>query len=204
MSHKPVIVRRRQEHRRRPSGAAVLVAPGDAAQIDDVEQKRPDVDIPAGGGRGHLPDEHRLGRPGRTPDHGRLAGLDEEGEHLGELARAQRVVGGDGLGQASWARSGSGGDAARATSLRAPGPSPRKLLRPFPRRFAEHCGSRLLCRAREPPRRRRRAWIRRRLPSRPSRLRRRRPADKGMPVSFRKRNWRVGDSVWPMRRSSAA
>ena len=93
------IVRRRQEDRRRPARAVGAVAPRDAAQVHGVEQERPDVDIPAVGGRRDLPGDHRLGRPGRSPDHGRLAGLDQEGEHLGELARAQRVVGGDGLGK---------------------------------------------------------------------------------------------------------
>ena len=93
------IVRRRQEDRRRPARAVGAVAPGDAPQIDGVEEERPDVDIPAVGGRGDLPGDHRFGRPGWSPDHGRLAGLDQEGEDLGELARAQRVVGGDGLGK---------------------------------------------------------------------------------------------------------
>ena len=36
---------RRQEHRRRPAGAVGGVAPGNAAQVHGVEQKRPDVDI---------------------------------------------------------------------------------------------------------------------------------------------------------------
>ena len=39
------VVGRRQEHRRRPAGAVGGVTPGDAAQIDGVEQERPDVDI---------------------------------------------------------------------------------------------------------------------------------------------------------------
>ena len=103
------IVRRRQEHRRRAARAVSAVAPRDAPQIDRVQQERPDVDVPAVGGRGDLPGDHRLGRSGRPPHHGRLSGLDEQGE----LARAQRVVGGDGLGNGhghapAWRKDGAG------------------------------------------------------------------------------------------------
>ncbi len=78
------IVRWRQEDRRRPARAVGAVAPRDAAQVHGVEQERADVDILAVGGGRDLPGDHRLGRPGWPPDHGRLAGLDQEGE----LARA--------------------------------------------------------------------------------------------------------------------
>ena len=57
----------RQEGRRRPAGAAVRVAPGDAAQVDGVEQQRAHVDIAARGpGRGLL-GERALGRSPERP-----------------------------------------------------------------------------------------------------------------------------------------
>ena len=63
------IVGRRQEHRRRPAGAVGGVAPGDAAQIDGVEQERPDVDDPVGPQapptRGPPPAAPRARRPAR-------------------------------------------------------------------------------------------------------------------------------------------
>ncbi len=86
------VVRRRKEGRGRPAGAVGAVAPRDAPQVDGVEQERPDVDVLAVGGGGNLPRDHRLGRPGRAPDNAGLAGLDQEREDRGELARAQRVV----------------------------------------------------------------------------------------------------------------
>ena len=74
------------------------VAPRDAAQVDGVEQERADVDIPAAGIGGDLLGDHRFGGAGRSPYQRRLAGLDQEREGGGELAGAQRVVGGDGVG----------------------------------------------------------------------------------------------------------
>ena len=68
------------------------VAPGDAAQVHGVEQQRPHVDVLAVRGRGDLLGDLAFGGPGRSPDNGRLAGLDQEGERLGEIARAERVV----------------------------------------------------------------------------------------------------------------
>ena len=116
------IVRGRQEGRRRPAGAAVRVAPRDAAQVDGVEQQRPDVDILAAGIGGDLLGDHRFCSAGRSPYQGRLAGLDQECEGGGEFARAQRVVGGDGVGVGhrrapEWLDGGAG-------TLRAPGLRP--------------------------------------------------------------------------------
>ena len=98
MSQRPGIVGGRQEGRRRPAGAVGAVAPRDAAQVHGVEEERPDVDIPAAGVGGDLLGDGALGAARSSPqDHG-LAGLDQEREGGGELARAQRVVGGDGVG----------------------------------------------------------------------------------------------------------
>ena len=117
--------RGRQEYRRRPAGAAVFVAPGDAPQIDRIEQQRADVDVVIAVVAGDLPGDHRFRRAGRPPDQRGLAGLDQGGEHLGELARAQRVVGGDGVGKRhghapEWQGGGADG------SLRAPGLHPAR------------------------------------------------------------------------------
>ena len=87
-----------QEGRGRPAGAAVAVAPGNAAQVDGIEQKRAHIDVLAVRGGGDLLGDLTLGRAGRPPYHAGLAGLDEESEGLGELAGAERVVGGDGVG----------------------------------------------------------------------------------------------------------
>ena len=103
------VVGRRQEHRRRPAGAVGGVAPGDAAQIDGVEQERPDVDIFAAAVCRDLLRDHRFGAAGRPPDHGRLAGFDQEGEGRGELARAERVVRGNGCGLGHGQDSGMAG-----------------------------------------------------------------------------------------------
>ena len=81
------VVGRRQEHRWRPAGAVGGVTPGDAAQIDGIEQERPDVHIFAAAVRRDLLGDHRFGAAGRSPDHGRLTGFDEKGEGRGELAR---------------------------------------------------------------------------------------------------------------------
>ena len=93
-----LLIRRRKEGRRRPAGAVGAVAPGDAAQVHGVEKQRPDVDIFAAGIGGHLLGDSGLGAPGRPPNDGRLAGLNEQGQGPGELARAERVIGGDGVG----------------------------------------------------------------------------------------------------------
>ena len=116
------IVRGRQESRRRPAGAVGAVAPRDAAKVDGVEEQRPDVDIPAAGIGGDLLGNGALGGAGRSPYQGRLAGLDQKCEGRGEFARAQRVVGGDGVGighgrAPEWLDGGAG-------TLRAPGLRP--------------------------------------------------------------------------------
>ena len=127
------VVRRRKKGRRRPAGAIGAVAPGDAAQVHGVEQERADVDILAVRVGRDLLGDHRFGGSGRSPDHTGLAGLDEERERAGKLARAQRVVGGDGVGMGH-GRAPDGGKSAQMPSpdIR---PSPRRLLRLRSRRF---------------------------------------------------------------------
>ena len=93
-----VRVRGRQESRRRPAGAVGAVAPRDAAQIDRVQQQGADIDILAAGLRRDLLGDLTLGAPWSTPDHHRLAGFDQQRQGAGEFARAQRVIGGDGVG----------------------------------------------------------------------------------------------------------
>ena len=89
------VVGRRQELGRGPARAVVLVAPGDAAQVDGIEEKGADVDIlAAGGGRDGVGDVG-LADSGLAPDHAGLAGIDQERERIGEFAGLQRVVGGD-------------------------------------------------------------------------------------------------------------
>ena len=88
----------RQEGRGRPAGAVVAVAPGDAAQIDGVEHERADVDVVVAVLARHPLCDLALAASGRAPDdHGLLAAR-EQAERFGELARAQCVVGGDGVG----------------------------------------------------------------------------------------------------------
>ena len=96
------IIRRRQEGGRRPAGAVGAVAPGDAAQVDGIEQQRADVDIFAAGGGRDLLGDVRFGTAGWAPDDHWLSGLDQQRQGLGKLARAQRVVGGDGIGVGHW------------------------------------------------------------------------------------------------------
>ena len=93
-----VRVRGRQESRRRPAGAVGAVAPRDAAQIDRVQQQGADIDILAAGLRRDLLGDLTLGAPWGAPDHHRLAGFDQQRQGAGEFARAQRVIGGDGIG----------------------------------------------------------------------------------------------------------
>ena len=88
----------RQEGRRRPLRAAGAVSPGDAAQVDGIEQERTDVDVFAAQVCCHLLRNLALRTSRRPPHHGGLASLDQEGERAGELAGAERVVGGDGVG----------------------------------------------------------------------------------------------------------
>ena len=88
----------RQEGRRGPAGAAVRVAPGDAAQIDRVEQQRAHVKIVAPRFGGDLLGERALGAARSAPQDRGLAGLDQQRQGRRELARAQRVVGGNGVG----------------------------------------------------------------------------------------------------------
>ena len=125
------VVRWRQEHRRRPAGAVGGVAPGDAAQIDRVEQERPDVDIFAAAVCRDLLRDHRLCRAGRPPDHSRLTGFDEKGEGRGELARAERVVRGNGCGL------GHGQDSGMAGRRRGHPPGARPSDPPEP--CSTHC-----------------------------------------------------------------
>ena len=61
------VVGRWQEGRRRPAGAVGAVAPGDAPEVHGIEQQRPDVDVAAAGGRGHLLGDLALRRPGWAP-----------------------------------------------------------------------------------------------------------------------------------------
>ena len=85
-------------------------APGDSAQVDGIEREGADVDVGAGRVGGDLLREGALGAAGRAPEDRGLAGLDEQRERRGELARAQGVVGGDrvGHGQApGWRKSGA-------------------------------------------------------------------------------------------------
>ena len=93
-----VRVRRRQEGRRCPACAVGAVAPRDAAQIDRIQQQGADIDILAAGLRRDLLGDLTFGAPWATPDHHRLAGFDQQRQGAGEFARAQRVVGGDGIG----------------------------------------------------------------------------------------------------------
>ena len=93
-----VRIRRRQKGRRRPAGAVGAVTPRDAAQIDRVQQQGADIDILAAGLRRDLLGDLTFGAPWRTPYNHRLAGLDQQRQGAGEFARAQRVVGGDGIG----------------------------------------------------------------------------------------------------------
>ena len=116
------IVRGRQEGRRRPAGPVGAVAPRDAAEIDGVEQERPDVDILAAGIGGDLLGNGALGGAGRSPYQSWLTGLDQKCEGGGKFAGAQRVVGGDGVGVGhrrapEWLDGGAG-------TLRAPGLRP--------------------------------------------------------------------------------
>ena len=122
MSPAAGIVGGRQEGRAAPAGPVGAVAPRNAAQVDGVEQERPDVDILAAGIGGDLLGDHRFCSAGRSPYQGRLAGLDEKCEGGGEFAGAQRVVGGDGVGVGhgrapEWLDGGAG-------TLRAPGLQP--------------------------------------------------------------------------------
>ncbi len=106
------VVRRRQKGRRRPARAVGRIAPGDAAEIDGIEQERADVDVAASRFRRDLLGDLRLGGAGRAPDDAGLTRLDQEGEHGRELARAQRVVRGDGDGLGH-RRAPSGGETER-------------------------------------------------------------------------------------------
>ena len=125
---------RRQEHRRRPAGAVGGVAPGDAAQVHGVEQECPDVDIFAATVCRDLLRDHRFCRAGRPPDHSRLAGLDQEGEGRGELARAERVVRGNGCGL------GHGQDSGMAGRRHGDPPGARPSPGPGSRSYSCCCG----------------------------------------------------------------
>ena len=92
------VVRGRQEGRRRPAGAAVAVAPGDAAQVHRVEQQGADIHIPAPGASRHLLGDLGFGGAGRPPDDAGLARLDQQRQGRGEFGRAQGVVRGQGFG----------------------------------------------------------------------------------------------------------
>ena len=91
-------VGRRQEVGGRPASAVVAVAPGDAAQVDGVEQQRPHVVVGAAAFGGDLLRDLALTAAGPTPDHHGLPGFDQDLEGGGEFAGPQRVVGGDRVG----------------------------------------------------------------------------------------------------------
>ena len=93
-----VRVRRRQESGRRPAGAVGAVAPRDAAQIDRVQQQGADIDIFTAGLRRDLLSDLTLGAPWSSPYNHRLSGFDQQRQGAGEFARAQRIIGGDGIG----------------------------------------------------------------------------------------------------------
>ena len=162
------IVRWRQEGGRRPAGAVGAVAPGDAAQVDGIEQQRADVDVFAAGGGCDLLGDVRFGAAGRGPHHGRLAGLHQQGQGLGKLARAQRVVGGDGIAVGHNGLQTRGNRGANTLSVRPIRPGPSRTLAPAGAmcRSGDRIGSLALKRirpgggatdAREPSRRR--EWI---------------------------------------------
>ena len=88
----------RQEGRRRPAGAAVGVAPGDAPEIDGVQQQRAHVEILAARASGDLLGEGALGAARSAPQDRGLARFDQQRQGRREFARAQRVVGGYGFG----------------------------------------------------------------------------------------------------------
>ena len=135
------VVGGRQEGRRRPAGAVGAVAPRDAAQVHGVEEERTDVDILAAGVGGDLLGDGALGAARSSPQDHRLAGLDQQREGGGEFARAQRVVGGDGVGIGHGQDSGMAGMGRRGT----PGPRPS----PRPERRSAHrvagCGDGAPC-----------------------------------------------------------
>ena len=89
---------------------------GDAAQVHGVEEERPNVDILAAGVGGDLLGDGALGAARSSPQDHRLAGLDQEREGGGEFARAERVVGGDGVGIGHGQDSGNCRDAAQGNS----------------------------------------------------------------------------------------
>ena len=124
MSQRPGSSRRRQEGGRRPAGAVGAVAPGDAAQVDGIEQQRADIDVFAAGGGRDLLGDVRFGAAGWAPHHGRLAGFHQQGQGLGKLARAQRVVGGDGVGVGHWELRTSGSRGRNASRRSDPRPAP--------------------------------------------------------------------------------
>ena len=69
-----------------------LSRPGDAAQVDGIEEEGADVDIAAGGGCGDGVCDVALSDARLAPDHAGLAGFDKKGEGIGELAGLERVV----------------------------------------------------------------------------------------------------------------
>ena len=118
------IVRWRQEGGRRPAGTVGAVAPGDAAQVDGIEQQRADVDVLAAGGVRDLLGDVRFSTAGRAPHNGRLAGFHQQGQGVGKLARAQRVVGGDGVGVGHWELRTNGSRGRNASRRSEPRPLP--------------------------------------------------------------------------------
>ena len=158
------IVRWRQEGGRRPAGAVGAVAPGDAAQVDGIEQQRADVEVFAAGGGRDLLGDVRFGTAGRAPHHGRLAGLHQQGQGVGKLTWAQRVVGGDSIGVGHNGLQTRGNRGANTLSVRPIRPGPSRTLAPAGamRRSGDRIGSPALRRirpgggatdAREPSRR---------------------------------------------------
>ena len=134
-----VRVRGWQESRRRPACAVGAVTPRDAAQIDRVQQQGADIDILAAGLRRDLLGDLTLGAPWGTPDNHRLAGLDQQRQCAGEFARAQRVIGGDGIGIGHWHAPGwhVGWEVAARAAPSDGAPLPRPWLR---HRLSPACG----------------------------------------------------------------
>ena len=88
-------VRGRQKVGGRPAGMVVVVAPGDAAQVDGVEEQGAHVVVGASAFGGDLLRDLALAAAGSSPDHHGLSGFDKDLEGGGELAGAKRVIGGD-------------------------------------------------------------------------------------------------------------
>ena len=81
-----------KEGRGRPAGAAVLVAPGNAAEIDGIQKGSADVHVLVAEAVRGLVRHLALAAARWAPDHAGLAGLDQDRKGLGELGGAEGVV----------------------------------------------------------------------------------------------------------------